>query len=102
MAKNKVAELTTTDDTTSELGLTRQLHDSTETPIMQLSSVHRNMLEVDSSLSPTVIAARGYYTLHSGNGAVDSLQALGFSYKQARDTAHGLSLIHISEPTRPY
>ena len=98
MAKNKVAELTTTDDTTGGFGLTEQLHDSTETPIVQLSSVHRNMLEVDSALSQTVIAARGYYTLHSGNGTVDSLQALGFSYKQARDTAHGDVLVL---PIRP-
>ena len=98
MGKNKVAEETATDETTGGLGLTEQLNHITESAIMQLSSVHRNMLEVDSLLSPTVIAARGYYTLHSGNGAVDSLQALGFSYKQARDTAHGDVLVL---PIRP-
>ena len=63
-----------------------------------LSAAHLRMLEVDSSLSQRVIAARGYYTLHSGNGTVDSLQALGFSYKQARDTAHGDVLVL---PIRP-
>ena len=63
-----------------------------------LSAAHLRMLEVDSSLSQHVIAARGYYTLTAGNGTADSLQALGFSYKQARDTAHGDVLVL---PIRP-
>ena len=98
MGKKMVAEETATDNTVGGLGLTLQQHDSTELTVMQLSATHQRMLEVDSSLSPNVIAARGYYTLHSGNGTVDSLQALGFSYKQARDTAHGDVLVL---PIRP-
>lgn len=51
------------------------------------------MLTTESAISSEAIRSRGYYTLSRGNGTVEALQALGFSYKQARDVAHGDVLV---------
>lgn len=63
----------------------------------QLTDRHIAMLKA-SAITDDVIAARGYYSLCSGNGTVEALQGLGFSYKQARDVSHGDVLLL---PIRP-
>jgi len=60
---------------------------------LALTERHLQMLRDESAITPEVITARGYYSLHVGNGTVDTLTGLGFDHKQALGVSRGDVLV---------
>ena len=68
----------------------------------QLSPYHLQMLQVESGISPAVVAARGYRTVHDAS----ELASLGFAPRQRRSpglllplhTTDGRQALHVYRP----
>ncbi|MCB0189186.1 MAG: DUF3854 domain-containing protein, partial [Caldilineaceae bacterium] len=58
-----------------------------------LTDRHLQMLRDESAITSEVIAARGYHSLHVGNGTIEALTNLGFDHKQALGVARGDVLV---------
>ena len=93
MSRIKIAADETAAQTSTNGSDQSTADDTTDCHNAQVSKSHLRMLHDESAISLDSIQSRGYYTLGSGNGTVEALQALGFSYKQARDVAHGDVLV---------
>lgn len=58
-----------------------------------LTDRHLQMLRDESAITSEFIAARGYYSLHVGNGTIEALANLGFDHKQTLGVSHGDVLV---------
>lgn len=64
-----------------------------QNPDLALTERHLRMLRDESAITQAAIEARGYYSLHVGNGTVDTLTGLGFDHKQALGVSRGDVLV---------
>lgn len=74
-----------------------QKHAADSPAVLELTAAlterHLHMLRDESAITQATIEARGYFSLHVGNGTVDTLIGLGFDHKQALGVSQGDVLV---------